>query len=363
MGKLLFFASDFRIGLSALLSDQLIALHRSGINLCAVAGEQEQEVGLTRKVNETHVPLHRIEGLDEHKNFKKLSDILARIVVNEHIDIVHVQNNWQLALIVYIQFKLLFRKKIKVIYTLHGFRHNNLWKSRVAQFVIGVALFLFADKIICMCGYLKNKFILLSYKIELMPLGITEHFFQSKYAILPTNGLQMIFPAQFRKGKNQDVIIRAFAKYLAETGDLTSHLTLPGTGSLQKEMKELTTKLGLADRIDFPGQCTKEKIYQLYQKSNIGIVSSNSETFGQSIVEPFVLGKCVLSTPVGIALDIIHNGDTGYLFTNEEELYNILISLYQNPHLISDIGQNNFKQRDQFRWNKICIDYKKRFID
>jgi UPF0755 protein len=46
----------------------------------------------------------------------------------------------------------------------------------------------------------------------------------------------------------------------------------------------------------------------LYLESNIGVIASSSETFGQSIVEPFVLGRCVISTHVGVADDILKDG-------------------------------------------------------
>lgn len=128
----------------------------------------------------------------------------------------------------------------------------------------------------------------------------------------------MIFPAQFRHGKNQDVIIRAFAKHIKQTNDGDSRLILPGAGDLLNEMKRLADSLGISNRVEFPGLLSKEDIRQLYLKSNIGIVSSNSETFGQSIVEPFVLGRCVISRPVGIANDIIQNGVNGYIYNHEK---------------------------------------------
>ena len=67
-----------------------------------------------------------------------------------------------------------------------------------------------------MSGYLRKKFKLLSYKIELLPLGVSTSFFSGNYCPLPQNGLQMIFPAQFRHGKNQDIIIRAFAEHIRD---------------------------------------------------------------------------------------------------------------------------------------------------
>ena len=361
--KILFFASDYKIGLSSLLTDQLIAFSHYGMNICAVAGEKEQEEGLTEKIQkESLIPFNQIVGLDKHSGFKRLVNILTNIIVKNQIDIVHVQNNWQLALVSYIKYKQLFKHKIKIVYTLHGFRNNSMWKSHIAQFIIGTALFLFADKIICMSSYLKQKFRLLSYKIELLPLGVPESFFTPQIHPLPDNGLQLIFPAQFRRGKNQDIIIKAFAEHIKRTNDCVSMLRLPGTGDLMPEIKELATKLGLSDRIEFPGLLPKEDIRKLYLKSNIGIISSNSETFGQSIVEPFVLGRCIISTPVGIANDIIKEGINGFIYTEETELVQIFNKLYTHQQIICQIGQNNFKQRDIFNWRNICKKYEKNII-
>lgn len=362
--KILFFASDYKIGLSSLLTDQLIAFSQYGIDICAVAGEKEQEKGLTEKIErEKNIIINRIQGLDDHVTFRRIANALKNIIIDNHIHIVHVQNNWQLALIVYIKYKLLFKRKIKIVYTIHGFRNNNLWKSYIAQIVIGAALFLFADKIICMSSYLKKKFKLLSYKIKLIPLGINSSFFTPEITPLPKNGLQMIFPAQFREGKNQDVIIHAFAKHIKKNNDFISRLILPGAGDLMQEMKRLTEELGISNRVIFPGLLPKEEIRLLYLKCNIGIVSSNSETFGQSIVEPFVLGRCVISTPVGVANDIIQEGVNGFIFKNEDDLVNIFSYLFENQNIICKIGINNFKNKDIFRWEKICSIYNNKILN
>lgn len=49
MSKLLFFASDFKIGLSTLLTDELIALYRYGIEVCAVAEKMNKNADCRRK--------------------------------------------------------------------------------------------------------------------------------------------------------------------------------------------------------------------------------------------------------------------------------------------------------------------------
>lgn len=354
--KLLFFASDYKIGISSLLTDQIIALKKTGIDVFAIAGEKEQENGLYKKIKSNDVNISIINGLDEHSNFIALSKQIKNIIITNNITIVHVQNNWQLALISFVKYVLLCFN-IKIIYTLHAFRHNHKLRSIVAQFCIGLALFLFADNVICMCNYLKKKFLFLSYKIILLPLGISDEYFTS-FFVEPSieNGLQMVFPAQFRHGKNQDMIIRAFAKFIKKTEDTDSHLILPGSGPLLNDMKDLVKLLGISDRVSFPGQCTKLEIKDYYLKSNLAIVSSNSETFGQSIVEPFVLGRCVISRPVGIAPDIINSGN-GFIFNNEDDLYKILIECSKSIKHLIDIGYKNYISNKNFSWQSISNKY------
>ena len=353
--KLLFFVSDFRIGQSALLTDQLLAISKSGIPFVAVSGEGEQEKGLKEKT--TDIDIRRIQGLDKHEYFLYLAKQLRTIIREDNIHCVHVQNNWQMLLVVFVKFLLLRKFNLPIIYTLHGFRHNHPIKSHIARIVIGLMLFLFADKVICMSSYLIRKFGFLGKKIFLLPLGINEEYFLERYVGISKSGLQMVFPAQFRTGKNQEILIRAFAKHIQQTNDTVSYLTLPGEGELKGTMQCLAKELAIADRVSFPGLCSKKEVLQLYLNANIGIVSSNSETFGQSIVEPFVLGRCVVSTHVGIADDILVDGENGYFFSSENQLVEIFGKLYQDQKLIAKAGAINFERRDMFTWKSVTKRY------
>lgn len=361
MKKLLYFASDFNIGLSALLTDQLISLSRSGANVIAVAGEKEQEEGLAKRLEQNNVPIIRINGLDVHADFKKLVTTLKNIVVRYDVRIIHVQNNWQLALAGTVKNLLRFQKKVEIIYTLHGFRHNHPVKAKIAQFVIGSSLLMLADYVICMTEYLRGKFKLLDYKIHIIPLGVNDRFFSETFETPSTESLRLIYPAQFRHGKNQDSVIKAFADYCNLSGDITATLQLPGNGPLLDSMKSLAKKLGVDNQVYFPGLLSKERIREEILASNISIVASNSETFGQSIVEPYVLGRCVVSTPVGIALEIIGQ-DNGYLFRSPSDLTRILMGYSVDKEALFTQGQNNYNHRDTFRWEEISKKYMKEFL-
>lgn len=358
--RLLFFASDYKIGLSAVLVDQLITLNKKEVlSVCAVAGEKEQEFGLTQKLQDLHVRIKRIPGLDRHAGFFKLVASIVKIIDEENIEIVHVQNNWQLALVVFAKYFRIKFDRIKIIYTIHGFRNNHPVKSFFARIVIGLCLFLFANKIIYMSEYVRRKFTLLSFKMQKNYLGIEDSFFDVKENDIDSKCLKMVFPAQFRPGKNQDMIIRAFSRYIKESEDKEAELYLPGSGELKEGYEKLVNELGTDDQVFFPGQLSKKEIKDLYRSCNIGIVASNSETFGQSIAEPFVLGRCLITRTVGIAPEIIKEGVNGFYFNSENELVNILSYLGKSKARLLETGNINFMKRDLFSWEN----HSRRYID
>lgn len=356
MKKLLFFASDFKIGLSQVLADQLKSLHEGGANYIAVAGENEQEPGLSNRLTKANIKLTRINGLDTHKEFKKLVNSITTIIKDNHIDIIHVQNNWQLVLAYAAKMKTSLFHGPEIVYTIHGFRNNSPYKAVIAQMIIGCGLLLMADKVICMTNYLKNKFRIISHKVVRLHLGVDDNFFLKDFKAPQIDHLKIIFPAQFRVGKNQDIIVKAFADFVKKSKDYNARLILPGGGDTES-IKHLAKRLEISDLVSFPGLLTKEQIKNAYINSNIAVVASNSETFGQSIVEPYVLGRCVLSTPVGIAPEIINNCENGWIFNTPEELTQILLDLDKNKNCLINIGKNNYNKRSQFSWNRITKQY------
>jgi len=77
-------------------------------------------------------------------------------------------------------------------------------------------------------------------------------------------------------------------------------------------------------------------------------------TFGHCIVEPFILGRVVISRRVGVADDIIIPGKTGFFFNNEEDLLKVLLAVVSDEVLCAAVARNAFDQRDQFRWENVC---------
>jgi len=328
---------------------------RAGENFLFVSGEREQFPGLFNKLRDNNVTHRKIIGLDDHKDLFRIIRDFNKIVDQFKPVIVHTQTNWQLVISVIT--RVLYGRKYSILYTLHGYRHNYRWRSLAARYVIGLSLYLFADKIIMSSSFLKNRFSFFKGKSAIIFLGLDDGFLD-EYEPPTFNGIKrMIFPGEFRKGKNQDVLIRAMKKYMDQTGDNNVELYLPGDGKKLAEYKRLAGKFGLERKVFFPGFLNRGQMIELYRKCQFAVVPSNVETFGQCITEPFVLGRVVISRHVGVADDIISHGENGFLYNTEENLVELLIKVLRDEERCAMVARKAFNGRDVFRWSNLTERY------
>jgi glycosyltransferase involved in cell wall biosynthesis len=356
LNKVIFFASSYKIGLTALLVEQACFLNKQvGDNFLFVSGEREQFPGLFNILRDNNVNHKKIIGLDDHKDLFRIIREFDQLVDQFKPVIVHTQTNWQLAISVIV--RLLYGNRYSIFYTLHGYRHNYRWRSLAARYIIGLGLYLFADKTITSSSFLKNRFSFLKGKNEIIFLGLGNSFL-SEFNPLAFNGIKrIVFPGEFREGKNQDVLMRALKKYMDKTGDRNVELYLPGEGKKLRGYKTLVCKLGLEEKVFFPGFLTRNQMLELYRKCQFAIVPSNVETFGLCITEPFVLGRVVISRHVGVADDIIIHGENGFLYDTEEELVELLVRILPDEEKCTRVARKAFDGRDAFRWSSLTEKY------
>lgn len=353
----IFFSSSYKIGLTALLTENAIALNKLDNSFVFLSGEKEQFSGLFKKLEKNNVNYQVIEGIDDHGNLWKLVKLFSEVIQKNQPSIIHVQTNWQLLIVVLARF--ISNLNFKIFYTLHGYRHNHKIKAVFAKYIIGLALYLFVDKLFVTSSFLGREFAFLKYKTEVLFLGVDENYFVGDQRHIISKTKNIIFPAEFREGKNQDKIILALHKYIQLTGDQEVKLFLPGKGEGKKYCQALSQRLGIEHNVFFPGFIDRAELSNLYKLCQFAVISSNCETFGLSIVEPFVLGKVVITRHVGVADDIIIDGVNGFFFDSIDDLVNVFQKILPDQSLIEKIVQNTKNSRDLFSWKNICSKYLK----
>lgn len=353
MKRIIFFTSSYKIGLTGQLTEQALSFTKNYRNqLLFVSGEKEQFPGLFNKLDKNSINYTRIQGIDDHLEFPRLVKEFNYCVDQFRPDFVTVHTNWQLAIAS--ATKYLYRKKYAIVYVIHGYRHNFRCRSVIAKYLIGLALHLFANYVITPSVFLKRQFGFLRQKNVLIFIGEDEAFFREYSAPSFTGTKRFVFPGEFRAGKGQDLLIRVIKRYIDESGNDDVELYLPGRGKNLETCKVLSKKLGLEKKVFFPGFLNREQMRELYLKCQFALIPSNVETFGHCIVEPFILGRVVISRHVGVADDIIIPGKTGFFFDSEEDLLKVLLEVVTDEVLCTTVAKNAFDRRDQFRWESVC---------
>jgi len=100
------------------------------------------------------------------------------------------------------------------------------------------------------------------------------------------------------KIKGFDILIEECAKLRFDF-----HLEIVGDGPHRDILEHLIDTLGMGEKIAVKGFCSD--VPQRMQDANLIVVSSHSEGFGLIVLEAMFYGKMVLSTPVGIAKEIL----------------------------------------------------------
>lgn len=121
--------------------------------------------------------------------------------------------------------------------------------------------------------------------------------------------------------KRFDLLIKAFS----EVANEKDRLIIAGDGSLENELKKLSKYLGLESQINFLGYTSDTEA--LMKKSDILVLTSNSEAFGMVLVEGLAAGLQVVSTnSFSGPEEILGNGRYGFL-ADVDDLNSIVSAL------------------------------------
>ncbi len=100
------------------------------------------------------------------------------------------------------------------------------------------------------------------------------------------------------KIKGFDILIKEVA-----TLDFPFHLNIVGEGKERKNLETLIMNLGLSKKVSLLGY--KKDIPSLIARADIVVINSHSEGFGRVVVETLFYGKLIISTKVGISIEIL----------------------------------------------------------
>ena len=160
-----------------------------------------------------------------------------------------------------------------------------------------------------------------------MKSGIQSFVF-SEIEELEEGGLKILTVARLVKRKGLDYLINSI--YFLKKDIPNIKLYIRGSGPEQRNLKNLVKSLNLENQVKFLEEpIPQEMMPLLYGECDIYVQPSLFEPYGLTVLEAMSCGKPVIATKVGVFVDAIKNGETGFLIEpqSSEQLANKILEL------------------------------------
>ena len=165
---------------------------------------------------------------------------------------------------------------------------------------------------------------------------------------IPEDAFVLIYPAEFSPRKCQETWIRALALLPRRV-----FLLLPGDGALRRACVDLAARLGVGDRVRFPGYVSHMGPW--YGAADCAATSSRSEGLPFNVMEAMHLGLPVVASAVKGHVDLIRPGENGLLFPwgDTAACARAAAALAEDPALCRSLGARAAADAEDYRLERV----------
>ena len=116
---------------------------------------------------------------------------------------------------------------------------------------------------------------------------------------------QIIAVGEFKEEKGFEYLIEAFSNLKKNDNFKDYTLLIIGDGRLRKEFEKQIQSLNMTNFIHLPGSKNREELINLYNQSEVFVLSSISEGFPKVLLEAISCGCKIVSTDCGSASSVL----------------------------------------------------------
>lgn len=164
--------------------------------------------------------------------------------------------------------------------------------------------------------------------VQPTPIDVTRFITEDK----PINAVpNILFAGRLEAEKNIPMLISAVKNLPHDFS-----LTIVGDGSLRKDLEDLAKG---DTRIIFLGRKTLEELPPVFKAADIFVLPSNTESFGQVLLQASAAGAAIIATKTAGAMSIIEHEKNGILINigDESALKQSLLRLISDQELRSNL--------------------------
>jgi glycosyltransferase involved in cell wall biosynthesis len=161
----------------------------------------------------------------------------------------------------------------------------------------------------------------------------------------------VLYLGRIKKYKSIDHLILAFKNVLGRVPE--AQLRIVGSGDYLPPLKELARKMGIADKVQFPGFVSVEEKVEILRRSHVAVYPSLKEGWGLTNIEANACGTAVIASNVQGLKDSVVDDKTGYLYEygNINQLTEKLEKILLNDEDRHRLEQGGLEWAARFNWD------------
>ncbi len=263
---------------------------------------------LAEELKARGVTVHEVSALAGKRPMQVLAAIpvLARLLRSERYDAVNA-HAYLTAVEVWCA-RVISRAPVPLVFTLHLQEREGLYP------VMAKTLRFIATKVVTVCRSTKVRLAQSGLPVEMVSVlynGVDVSNFPVREANPLGRPLRVGVVARLVERKGHRFLLEAMAR-LRDDGDCPEFsLDVVGDGPAGDDLKRLTARLGLGDRVNFLGDTGE--IPSVLSRMDVFVLPSTYEAFPVSLLEAMSSGVAVLATEVDGVPELIEDGVTGVL--------------------------------------------------
>lgn len=168
---------------------------------------------------------------------------------------------------------------------------------------------------------------------------------------IPTNVPLITFLGRVDAEKHVSALVLAFAQVVKEKD---SRLLIVGSGTDVENLKVLSKKLGLHDKVIFTGRVTDEEKVEIYKAGTVFCMPSPAELQSIVMLEAMASGQPVVAVDAGPLKELCVDGVNGYLCEpdDDKEIAKALLKIISDPGLQKTMGKESLAIAESHNINK-----------
>jgi glycosyltransferase involved in cell wall biosynthesis len=336
-------------GIELHLRDLALALRANGVDARIVTTTRGEAVV-------DGVPVHRVSAVLAPGAGFALSPMLpsaiGRVLAEERFDLVHAHAS-VVSPAAYAGLVAAARAELPAVLTFHSMLYRSSMLLAASDGALGWSRKVVLTAVSSVVAAQAARW-MPGASVGILPNAIDTHFWRVSAPRVRQPEIHFVCAMRLSRKKRPHALVRAFAeasRFVA--GAPALRLTLAGDGPDRESTARLAAELGVADRVELPGQCSREELRALYARADAFVLPSERESFGIAALEARAAGLPVIAMLAGGARDFIAQGVNGLLARDESELARFIARLALDEPFRRFIANRNASEPPPYDWSDV----------